>query len=162
MKAAISSLTDRMRSILARRDARAFWLRSFLVGVSMLFMWPRLIWIAGRAIARYLRQRGLFDFGQSLVVFFSPLFFWAAPLLVLLTEGGPTGIPHRTAKCWPIATIAFGATTAYLALMAIGNELASGTPLDPVLGAFLVAGVCILCQGALQLDETVAKEADAA
>jgi ACR3 family arsenite efflux pump ArsB len=75
-----------INATLDREDARAFWLRSALVAVSMLFMWPRMLWVFLGHVARWLRRDCLLEIARTLVWVLAPFFFWVAPLIVWLTE----------------------------------------------------------------------------
>ena len=75
-------LQDWLAAYIDRGGKRAFALHSLLVAFGMLFMWPRMLWLALKALNEWIHDTRP---AAILLMLLAPFFFWAAPLIVWLS-----------------------------------------------------------------------------
>lgn len=72
-------ITNWINAVIDRGGKRAFLLNSLIAALSMLFMWPYLIWLALKELNEWIHDMRP---AAVLLLLIAPFFFWTAPLLV--------------------------------------------------------------------------------
>lgn len=136
----------------------SFALDAALVSLSMLLMWPRLLWVACRAFWDWLRSEwrdAMFWCSMVLV----PFVFWLAPLLVLTRNRRRAGLPMFPPAFRPTVFLVVNVVGVLMNLVVVW----AGLILDkPLLDSFSPLGllalhVVLLAICAVDLDHAVAR-----
>lgn len=136
----------------------SFALDAALVSLSMLLMWPRLLWVACRAFWDWLRSEWRDAMFWCSTVFL-PFIFWLAPLLVLVRNRRRRGLSAFPPAFRPTVFLLVNVVGVMMNLLVVWAGLVLDKPLldgfAPV--GLLVVHLLLLVVCAIDLDHAVAR-----